>query len=138
MRAFIDSDVIISALISSRGAAHFLLTQPSITHVISSISLLEIRKVVDRMSLDMRQLETLLKNIEVGSVTIKIPEIKNKYGQYVTDTNDAHIVAGAHILRTRYLISYNLRHFKTDKLKSKLDIVLLTPALFMQYLRSQS
>jgi predicted nucleic acid-binding protein len=139
MRVFVDSDVVISSLISSRGAAHFLLNQPSITPVISSISHIELRKVVERMNLDMNQLELLIKNdIEVFSIFKELKELKNEYHQFVTDINDAHIVAGAHISKVKYLVTYNLRHFKVDKIKDKLNILVLTPALFLQFQRSQS
>ena len=138
MRVFVDSDVVISSLISSRGAAYFLLTQSSITPVISSISHSELRKVVKRMSLEMSQLELLIKNhVEICSITKDLEELKNGYDQFVTDVNDAHIVAGAHISKVPYLISYNLRHFKIDMIKNKLNIIMLTPALFLQFLISQ-
>jgi len=109
MRIFIDSDVVISSLISS-------------------ISLKELRAVV----------EMLVKNrFEVFPLTKELGEIKEEYVQYVTDINDAHIVAGAYSTKVKYLISYNLKHFKKDKMKNELGLILLTPALFLQYLRSQ-
>jgi hypothetical protein len=90
------------------------------------------------MKLDINKLELLLQNnIDVGSLS-PLETLHRDYAQFVIDPNDAHIVAGAHALNTSYLISYNLRHFKTDLIRDKLNIVLLTPALFLQYLRSQS
>ena len=90
------------------------------------------------MSIEREKLEILMKNrFEVIQITKKLGEVKQEYGNYITDINDAHIVAGAHSARVKYMISYNLKHFKTDKIKDELDILLLTPALFLQYLRSQ-
>ena len=138
MRVFIDSDVVISFLLSSTGAAYFLLNQSQIEPVISSLSQKELRIVAKRMGIEIEKLETLIENrFEVINITKKLEEVKQEYVHYVTDINDAHIVAGAHNAKVKYIISYNLKHFKTDKIKDELDVLLLTPALFLQYLRSQ-
>jgi len=138
MRVFIDSDVVISSLLSSTGAAYFLLNQSEIEPVISSISQKELQMVVKRIGLKEEDLEILIKNrIEVCSIKKEVKQVKKEYETYVTDINDTHIVAGAHSAKVKYLISYNLKHFKTDKIKDELNILLLTPALFLQYLRSQ-
>ena len=138
MRVFIDSDVVISSLLSSAGAAYFFLNQSEIKPVISSISQKELQIVVKRMGLKEENLEILIKNrIEVFSIKKEVKQVEKKYETYVTDINDTHIVAGAHSAKVKYLISYNLKHFKTDKIKDELNILLLTPALFLQYLRSQ-
>ncbi len=138
MRVFIDSDVVISSLLSSSGAAFYLLNKPIIKPVISSISLNELRTVVTRMEIEDERLEILInENFEVIPITEMIAEIKKEYGKFVSDVNDAHIVAGAHLSQVQYLISYNLKHFKKDKINDELNILLLTPALFMQYLRTQ-
>lgn len=138
MRVFIDSDVIISSLLSSSGAACFLINQLQITPIISSISLKELRLVVIRLGIEPQKLEMLIKNrFEVFPINKELKEIKEEYIQYVTDINDAHIVAGAHNAKVKYLISYNLKHFNKDKVKDELDLLLLTPALFLQHLRTQ-
>jgi len=83
-------------------------------------------------------LEKLIQQrFQIHKITTQLKEIKQKYDMYVLDRNDAHIVAGAHGAHTKYLISYNLKHFKKDKIKDKLDILIVSPALFLQYLRSQ-
>lgn len=138
MRVFIDSDVVISSLISSSGAAYFLLNQSQIKPIISSISLKELKIVVKRMGLESDKLEMLLKNhFKIFPLIKELKEIKEEYAKYVIDVNDTHIVAGAHGAKVKYLISYNLKHFKKDKIKNELGLILLTPALFLQYLRSQ-
>ena len=105
MRVFVDSDVVISSLISSRGAAYFLLTQSSITPVISSISHSELRIVVKRMSFELGELESLVNShIEVCPINKNLEMLKKEYSQFVTDINAAHIVAGAHISKAPYLI----------------------------------
>lgn len=138
MRVFIDSDVVISSLLSSSGAAYFLLHQTQITPVISSLSLVELRIVAKRLGIASEKLERIVRQrFEVIDLTTKLKDIQEEYLDYVTDINDAHIVAGVCTAKTKYFISYNLKHFKSDKIKNKLGVVLLTPALFLQYLRSQ-
>lgn len=138
MRVFVDSDVVISSLLSSSGAASFLLNQMHIRPVISSVSNGELLMVVKRMDMGIKKLEKLLQNrFEVFKITKELQAVKKEYGKYVTDINDAHIVAGAHVASVKFLLSYNLKHFRRDLIKSSLDLVVLTPALFLQYLRSQ-
>ena len=62
--------------------------------------------------------------------------LKKIYGGYVSDIKDIHIVAGAVISKADFLISYNLKHYHQDKIKQDFKIILLTPARFLQYLRS--
>lgn len=138
MRIFIDSDVVISFLISNTGAAFYLLNQSQIEPVISSISQIELRIVTKRLNLDETTLNTLIKgHLEVINLTKELKYLKEEYEKFVTDINDAHIVAGAHSANLKYLITYNLKHYKLDKIKDELNIIILTPALFLQYLRSQ-
>ena len=137
MRVFIDSDVVISSLLSTTGAAYFLLNQSEIHPVISNVSYEELQIVVNRMTINPEKFKTSSKQFEKYTLSQKLSQIKKSYASYVTDINDAHIVAGAKESHVKYLITYNLKHFKTDKIKSELDILLLTPALFLQYLRSQ-
>ena len=63
-------------------------------------------------------------------------EIKERYKDYVEDLNDAHIVAGAAESKAHFLITYNIRDFKIEKIKKDFDIIVLTPGMFLQYLRS--
>jgi predicted nucleic acid-binding protein len=138
MRVFVDSDVVISSLLSSSGAASFLLGLKEVIPVISSVSLLELRSVVSRLGINPSKLETLVsKRFEVVTLKSSIQEIKKECEPYVIDIGDAHIVAGAKESGVQYLISYNIRHFKVDNIKDDFEIILLTPALFIQYLRSR-
>ncbi len=136
-RIFVDSDVVISALLSSTGAAYFLMNQLELTPVISSMSFAELRIVVERLKLGVSKLENVVKKrCEVLKITESKEITQQRYEQFVSDMNDAHIVAGAHQAKVQFLISYNLKHFKANKMRDELDIVVMTPALFLQYLRS--
>lgn len=133
MRIFVDSDVIISSLLSSRGAAYILINTSDITRTISTSSLQELHIVCNRLHIPKSRLDALIeKKITVLSLRKKTKD----YQAYVTDPHDAHIIEGAVAAKTSYLVSYNLKHFKSNRIKEKFGILVMTPALFLQYLRS--
>lgn len=137
LKIFIDSDVVISSLISTSGAAHLLLKHPDIIPVISNISHREIEIVAERLHLDKNKLRILFrKKFKEVQLEKGIKELKNKYGDYTFDISDTHIVAGAKKAKVRFLISYNMRHFQVEKIRKELNIFLMTPGVFLQYLRS--
>ena len=137
MKIFADSDVIISSLISSSGAGYLLLHDPKQDFFISNLSQRELNAVMERLNIDKKRLRILinnrLKKIELKEDTGKL---KRKYGGYVTDINDAHIVAGAKKAKAKFLVSYNVRHFKIERIKRDFKITIITPANLLQYLRS--
>ena len=136
-KIFLDSDVVISSLISSLGAASFLIRQTDMQIFVSDISCLELWKVVEKMELSTHKLENLIKeNLKIVRLGSNLERTKKKFADYVLDENDAHVIAGAVKAKAKFLISYNLRHFKVDKIKTDFDILILTPARFLQYLRS--
>jgi predicted nucleic acid-binding protein len=137
LRLFIDSDVIISSLLSTSGAAFFLLNKSPIKAIITTISLRELQIVMKRMNINEKKLQSLIKKrLEVVNLTQSLVKIKKEYSKFVTDENDAHIVAGSHHAKVKYLITYNLKHFNADKINKELDVLIMTPAIFMQFLRT--
>lgn len=131
-KVFIDSDVIISSLISTKGAAFLLLSQPNSRYFYSSVQVKELKIVCDRLNISHKKLENILKNISQKS----IDQNDKIYSDFVNDPNDIHILAGAHQSSAKFLITYNQKDFKAEKIKSRFNITILTPALFLQYLRS--
>lgn len=137
MRIFVDSDVIISSFMSQSGAAYFLLSTTSLQLFISSLSKKELETVVKRLGIKSNMLATLIKNnLKVTMLLESLPKIKESFKQYVLDENDAHILAGAKAAKADFLITYNVKDFKIDKIKKDLGILTLTPGNFLQYLRS--
>lgn len=138
IRVFVDSDVVISSLISKSGAAYMLLhNTEGVELYLSNFSTLELEKVVDRLQLDLKKLQ---KVIDARFTTTKISQsygtVQEKFARYVKDVDDAHIIAGAKEARVAFLVTYNIRHFESEKLRQNFQIILLTPGLFLQYLRS--
>jgi len=124
-RVYIDSDVIIFSLMSKTGAASFIFNLKNIDLLASNYSKNETKVVAERLG---------LKIVSLGD---SLEKIKEEFSDYVIDENDAHIATGAVKVKAQFLISYNLRHFKAGNIKTDFDILLMTPAMFLQYLRSR-
>lgn len=133
IRTFVDSDVIISSIISQKGAAYFLLENLEASYYVSDVSVKELKKVVKRLGLDIEKLDKQIKKLRIS----KLKPYKKDMQEYVLDTDDTHIIAGALSSKAKFLITYNIRHFKLEKIKRDFKINVLTPAQFLQYLRSQ-
>ena len=137
---FLDSDVVISSIISSKGASYQLIPTTHHKKNISSFSLKELYLVVERLNLRKIHLDQLVSSdskIKVKKILLLITAIKKEYNIYVKDINDAHIVAGASLSKSRFLITYNIKHFNADKIKADLHIIIMTPGQFLQYMRSK-
>lgn len=132
-KVFLDSDVIISSLISDKGAAYFIIHETDLQLLISNKSNEELEKVCDRLNLSRDRLKEVIKK-KLNVVYLK--EMYEDSKNYTLDPFDEHIVAGAKKAKVRYLLSYNIKHFKVDKIFQDLNIVVITPARFLQYLRS--
>jgi predicted nucleic acid-binding protein len=139
MRVFVDSDVIISSLLSTQGAAYLLLHTAPLTPIISDVSLQEIRTVASRLGIEKNAVAALVKDrLTVQALTHSPEEIQQAFASFVTDPNDAHIVAGAKSATARFLITYNLKHYRRDIIQEQLGVTIIPPARFLQFLRSRS
>ncbi len=130
-KVFVDSDVIISSLISEKGAAYLIINGVHIQKSISNISQKELEIVVDRLRLDRSRLKQVIKqNFNIVSLEHK------KTDKYVFDIDDSHIIAGTTSSKSKFLLTYNIKHYKVEKIKKDLDIIIMRPAEFLQFLRS--
>lgn len=138
IKVYFDSDVIISSLVSNKGAAHILLKTAGIKPVISDLQKKELRTVVGRLRIDLKRLETLFDE-KLSLVKIKKTELKigKRFLKYVLDPDDAHIAAGIAASKPEFFVSYNQRHFLADKIKMDFKVICLTPGQLLQYLRSR-
>jgi len=138
IKLFVDSDVVISSLLSAKGAAFLLIHKiDNIKLLISNLSQQELEIVVTRLNISQDELTSLLeKRFDIFDLNITIEEIRKEYKNYVSDINDAHIVNGAKEVKARFLITYNLKDYKTEKIKKDFNILVMTPGQFIQYLRS--
>lgn len=136
---FVDSDVVISSLLSSLGAAHLLLNKANLDRFISNFSVNELKLVVERLNIENEELTQLVKaRFTIVKLNKRLSEIKSDYKKYTFDENDAHIVAGGVASKAKFLITYNIKDFKVDSIKQDFGIICMRPAQILQYLRSLS
>lgn len=137
-KVFLDSDIIISSLISDLGASYQLINNKVSACFISDISYRELVLVIKRLNLAEDNLKILKKEkLNVIKLKKSLKQIRSDYKNYVKDLNDAHIVAGAVESKADFVITYNIRYFEINKIKEKYSIQIMTPGIFLQYLRSK-
>lgn len=136
IKTFLDSDVVISSLLSKTGAAYLLVNSNyPLTKYISTLSILELGKVITKLKITKTTLNETVNTLDIVELEKNAKKVKESYLNYVRDKDDAHIVAGAVKAKTRFLITYNIKDYKTNKLKMDHKIVVITPGSFLQYLR---
>lgn len=133
LSVFLDSDVLVSSCLSDTGAASLLLNQDTLIKFYTNIQEKELQIVFKRLSISPTKLSETLQKCAL--IDLKSPNL-NLYSTHTTDLNDRHIVAGAVASNTRCLISYNIKHFQIETIKRDFGINTLTPAQFLQFLRS--
>lgn len=136
-KVFVDSDVVISSLLSSTGAAYQLIhNTEQVQLCISTISKKEIQTVMERLSIEKNALKQVENRLTIVTIDRELVDIKKQYIHYVADENDAHIVAGLDVSKAQFLITYNQKDFFAEKIRKDFDCILLSPGNFLQYLRS--
>lgn len=137
MNIFLDSDVVVSALLSQTGTSYQLIQSYNGGCFISSNSFDELNIVCQRLKIPIEKLQYVVEGfLQLVPCKQPLAEIKETYQQYTFDIHDSHIVAGAKEAAARFLITYNIKHYKIDKINTDFNIVVLTPGKFLQYLRS--
>lgn len=139
IKVFIDSDVIISSLLSSSGASHIIIqvNYNRLNSFISNFSYEELNRTADKLGIDKNKLEKILKNkFKLIKLRHDKEEILNKYGSYTYDIEDAHIVAGAVEAKSKFLVTFNTKDYKADKIYQDFSIRVIIPGELLQYLRS--
>lgn len=137
LRVFLDSDVIISSLLSKTGASYLLLKQTDLEFFISNFSQKELEIVTRRLNIGRDKLEAATRSkLKIINLGDNLGLIQLKYKSYTRDKDDCHIVAGSVASKAKFLITYNSRDYKIDKIKRDLNLICLTPGQYLQYLRS--
>ena len=137
IRVFVDSDVVISSLISRTGAAYLLMYDARIDRFGSDVSFSEITRVSRVLHLPEKNLQKLLKTqCRVVVIGNKKNDMLKRMAAFTRDTDNAHIVLGVRQARAKFLVTYNLKHCRTEKIREDLGIIMLPPAFLLQYLRS--
>lgn len=135
IKVFLDSDVLISAFLSKTGASFAILKNSKIIKVISKTVKEEIFEVATRLSLNLPNRD-IFPDIKIITLELSKPRLSETYFPYVLDEEDSHVVAGAHKAKVNFLLTHNLRHYHTTKIKNDFGINVMKSGLFLQYLRS--
>jgi predicted nucleic acid-binding protein len=128
---FCDTDVVISSLLSDKGASYCLITGGQCDCFISNLSKLEILEVAKRLNIDGDKVKNQIKEY-YKIIKSKSPD---DFKQYVKDLDDAHIVAGAYSAGVDILVTYNKKDYRIDLIKGELGFLVLAPGEVLQYLR---
>lgn len=136
IRVFVDSDVIISSLISRTGAAYLLVHDARIDRFISDVSFAELKRVAVKLHISEKELARLVRlqcrEVKIGGKGKSFKQMAD----YTRDTGDAHIVLGGKLAKAKFLVTYNMKHYLIEKIREDLGIIVLPPAFLLQYLRS--
>lgn len=138
IQVFLDSDVIISSLLSKTGASHEIAKNSKVNKIISKFVEREIKEVSKRLKIKKTNVKKVLQNTKQVSIDLTKENIVKKYKKYVFHEQDSHVVAGAYKSKSRFLLTHNTRHYKVNKIRNELGILVMKPGYFLQYLRSRN
>lgn len=132
---FLDSDVIIAALLSEKGASSKIVKSRTFKKFVSKAIKKEVDEVAKRLHIRIPG-KNWFETIHVITLDVTRERLAKKYFTYVSDLEDSHVVAGAVRSKSSFLLTHNLKHYKIDLIEQKLKVVVLNPGQFLQYLRS--
>lgn len=137
IKIFIDSDVVISSLLSQTGASNVVIQSTSLSSFISDFSYEELIRIINKLKIDKKKLEKILKNrLKIIKLKKDKEEILTQFKKYTYDIEDVHIVAGAVESNSKFLITFNIKDYKIEKIYQDLSIKIILPGELLQYLRS--
>lgn len=138
LTAFLDSSVILSGLASPRGGSAALFTASRHHKLILFATPMVIGEVyihLSKLKLHPMQLENLLTQKTIKLIKNPSKKIIEKCSTYTIDPNDAHVLAGAILSGSQYLLSLDQKHILTRQVKQQLlPIQVLSPKGFWQSL----
>lgn len=137
IKVFLDTNVLISALLSGKGASSYLINKTKINKIISETIKEEVNEVSKRENISKETARAILKKIKKTTLSLSKEKLLKSYSKYVLDKEDSHVVAGAYISKSDFLLTHNIKHYHAVKIKNDLGIKVMRPGDFLQYLRSQ-
>lgn len=135
INVFLDSDVLIASLLSHQGASFEILSNTSINKIITKTIRDEVTDVAKRLDISLSH-DCIFQKLDIRSIRLNKTRIVKTYLSYVLDVEDSHVVAGAHVARTQFLLTHNTKHYHLELIKRNLNIITMKPGNFLQYLRS--
>lgn len=136
VKVFLDTDVVISALLSKTGVSYETIENSKVKKTISKIVKKEVEEVAKKLDIDPQNVKKVLNKIDIISLKLTKEKLLRNYKKYVLDDKDSHVVAGVNISKSKFLLTHNVRNYKIDKINADFGIIVLKPGNFLQYLRS--
>ncbi len=137
IKIFIDSSVIISALISTEGASRqvlMLCEATTLDGIISDKVVEEIKRVTKLKFPEMEVILDEILNRAKFKIIDKVPAAISKKAQaWISDPNDVPILAAAKFAEVDVLLTLDIRHFIRDlNVSKKSGLKIMTPGEFLQ------
>lgn len=137
IKVFIDSDVVISSLLSQTGASNLIVNNADLRSFISNFSHEELNRTVDKLGIDKNKLERILKTrLKIIKIKLDKEKILDRFASYTNDIKDAYIVAGAKAAQAKFLVTFNTKDYKIEKIQQDFGLRVILPGELLQYLRS--
>lgn len=137
VKVFVDTNLLVSALISQKGASYEIVQNSNIVKIISPTVSKELTEVSKKFRFRNKDVETILKHLSLKKVSLKKEKLEEIYSGYVMDTKDTHVLSSAKESKTKFLLTHNIKHFRVEKINNDFGIIVIKPGNFLQYLRSQ-
>jgi len=143
MNIVLDSDVVISALISTKRAGNFILrkilnNEKQVKIITTTQQIKEIEKVLKSPQFVWRQDLKLWQKFKLKTQKVKLNQKLSKQALgFVNDTADCHILTSCLVGKTNFLLTYNLKDYKIKKIKNKFNLKVVNPGYFIQFLRTK-
>lgn len=137
IKIFFDSSVIISAIISTEGASRKILTMCEaaiLDGIISGKVVEEVNRVAKiKFPGIQMNLDEILKKAKLKIINKIPPEILSKAKSWISDSDDAPILAAAKSAEVDVLLTLDIRHFIRDlNVTKKSGLKIMTPGEFLQ------
>lgn len=133
IKVFYDADALFSAFYSKTGAASEILKYKSVEFHTSRKCIREAEEALNikyQKCFDKKFLDNFVVQENLGH-----EEDKSKK-KYVLDEFDIHVIGSAVTIKTQFLITYNLKHYKIQKIEDELKIIITDPGNFLFYIRN--
>ena len=134
VKVFVDTNLLVSALISQKGASYEIVQNSNIVKIISPTVSKELTEVSKKFRFRNKDVETILKHLSLKKVSLKKEKLEEIYSRYVIDPKDTHVLSSAKESKTKFLLTYNIKHFRVEKINNDFGIIVIKPEInFFQF-----
>ncbi|MBU1160431.1 putative toxin-antitoxin system toxin component, PIN family [Patescibacteria group bacterium] len=137
IKIFIDANIFIAAVGSEQGGSALILKaccKGKFIPVTTALILKEAKKnIINKFNQEaVTSLYKLLSGLKLKICQIDPKMAQEQYGDLI-DKKDAHVVVGAILSKSDFLLTLDKKHFFTEKIqKAKLACIIVTPKMFIE------